>query len=382
MGLKGIPAKWGGMEKYVEEIGCRLAERGHEITVFGSRWYCKDYKNDYYKGIRIRRVPTLHSRATDALSCAFMATLSTVFAKYDIVHLHGYASYYFIPLLRAFGKTTVITTHGIESGWENPKYGTIGKNTIARAFKTGINRAHQITTVANYLKTRIAEKFGIDAEVCSSGITNETILPPALITEKYGLKGEDYLLFLGRIDPIKRINWVLEAKTILPAEVKVVIAGGAQDASSGNYLKRLQDAHRNDKRVIFTGSVYGTEKAELLSNCLLFVSPSQDEGLPITLLEACSYGKCSIVTDIDAYREVIENGMNGFLFPVDVKEKFFKTIKNTLQMPIKSIRQIGSKAKKTVDSHFNWDDTVNSYERLYIDLLEKKSRKWLWENID
>ena len=76
VGLKGIPAKWGGIEKYVEEVGKRLVKRGHEVTVFGSRWFCQDYSNKTYKGINIRRLPVINLQATDALSNAFLAMIA------------------------------------------------------------------------------------------------------------------------------------------------------------------------------------------------------------------------------------------------------------------------------------------------------------------
>ncbi len=374
VGLKGIPAKWGGIEKYVEEIGKRLVQRGHEVTVFGSRWYCEDYKEDFYKGIRIRRVPTIHSQAADALSNAFFAALVIIFSNYDIVHFHGYASYYFIPFIKAFGKRTVITAHGVESGWDNPKYSCLARKIIFGAFRVGIYQAHQVTTVANHLKSKIERDFGIKAEVLTSGIVQEKVQPPQLIKEKYGLQGEDYVLFLGRIDPIKRVEWVLDTKELLSDNFKIVIAGGAQDSSSNAYLQILEQKHKCDPRIIFTGPVFGDEKAELYSNCILFLSPSQDEGLPITLLEACSYGKCSIVTDIEAYREVIKNGLNGFLFPKDDKNEFINITNKVINMPAELIKNMGLEAKKTVEARFSWDVTLHSYEKLYSDLLSSSSR--------
>ncbi len=369
VGTKGIPAKWGGMEKYVEEIGSRLVQKGHQVTVFGSRWYCRDYKGDYYRGVRIRRMPTIHLQAVDALTNALMATICIMFCSYDIVHFHGYASYYFIPLLKKLGRTTVLTAHGVESGWNNPKYGAFARRIIIGAFKTGVCRADRVTTVADHLRKKIAVGFGVDAEVCYSGITQESVQPPRLIRKKYGLCGNDYLLFLGRIDPIKRVEWVLDSKDILLSNLKIVIAGGAQDEVSTAYLFNLQQKYCGDSRIVFTGPVTGDEKSELLSNCLMFVSASQDEGLPITLLEACSFSRAAVVTDIEAHREVITDGLNGFLFPKDDKERFLNGLKHTSDMPRQSLERIGMTAKKTVGTRFNWDHTADSYESLYADLL-------------
>ncbi len=374
IGLKGIPAKWGGIEKYVEEIGVRLVQRGHEVIIFGSNWYSKSYPSQNYKGMKLVRVPAIHFQATDAFSNAFMATISIIFSKYDIVHFHGYASYYFIPLIKAFGKRTVITAHGVESGWDNPKYSRFGQKIIKSAFRVGIHHAHQVTTVANHLNLSIMRDYGVNAKILCSGISQEKVQPPRLIKERYDLNGNDYLLFLGRIDPIKRVEWVLDAKELLRDNTKIVIAGGAQDSSSSAYLHFLEQKHKYDPRIIFTGPVLGDEKSELYSNCILFLSPSQDEGLPITLLEACSYGKCSIVTDIEAYREVIKNEVNGFLFTKDDKNEFMNVTAKVINMSLESLKNIGLEAKSAVSARFNWDITIQAYEELYSTLLSPRMR--------
>jgi glycosyltransferase involved in cell wall biosynthesis len=354
LGTKGIPATWGGIEKYVEEIGKRLVKRGHEVMVFGSRWYCKGYEHDSYMGMKLCKIPALQVQALDALSNAFLASIRVLRSDFDIVHFHGYASYYFVPLIRKMGKFTVITTHGVESGWDNPKYGFFARKIIQNAFSVGIRNANVVTTVATHLKLKIKETYNINAIETTSGINETTPKPPRVISENYGLHSFDYLLFLGRIDPIKRVDWLLDLSEILGKNLKIVIAGGVQNSLTEAYLQSIKDKAGHNPQIIFTGPVVDEEKEELLTNCRALLAPSDNEGLPITVLEAIDYGRCCIASDIPAHKEVIEDGVTGFLFSQNDKESFLKKVKDLLGMSKDYLEAIGIEAKRQRKAKFNW----------------------------
>jgi glycosyltransferase involved in cell wall biosynthesis len=373
--LKGIPAKWGGMEKYVEEVGKRLVQRGHEVTVFGSRWYCPSSGGNGYLGMKVRPVPTLHFQATDALSNALTSSLLIIPGDYEIVHFHGYASYYFIPLLKAFGKKSVITAHGVESGWDNPKYNSFARSVVKRAYMTGLRKADAITSVAGHLSAKIHQMTRIAAEVMPSGLDEVNNKKAQIIKDKYGLKGLDYILFLGRIDPIKRVDWLLDFTDIVGSTIKIVIAGGSQDSSTNAYYQSMIQRASGNSQIIFTGPVTGDLKAELLSNCLCMLAPSQYEGLPITVLEAAAYARCCLASDIPAHKEIIEDGVNGFLFPSDSKKQFLDSMKKIISLTAASLLNIGSEARRTGMKKFNWDKTTDQFEYLYNNLLYGKDRK-------
>lgn len=372
IGLKGIPAKWGGMEKYVEEVGKRLVQKGHDVTVFGSKWYCSDHQEKSHLGMKVQAVPTIHLQSTDALSNALLSSLLISLGNYNLVHFHGYASYYFIPFVKLCGKKTVLTAHGFESGWDNPKYSSTARTIIENAFKTGIRHADIVTTVASHLKTSIGETFNVESFITPSGIEQQPQLPPEIIKQKYRLNGRDYLLFLGRIDPIKRVDWLLDLPAILGQNTKIVIAGGAQDSTTQLYLRELKNKASCIPTIIFTGPVQGQEKYELLSNCLAFITPSRNEGLPITLLEALSMGKCGIASDIAAHREVIQDGISGFLFDSSIKEDFLSVVKNMLALSDDRISSIGEVARQSVTKIYNWERTTDLFEKIYSDAITSK----------
>ncbi len=371
IGSKGIPAKWGGIEKYIEEIGKRLADRGHDVTVFGSKWYCAEYKKALYRGIRVERVSSIRFQATDALTNGLNAALAIMKNVYDIVHFHGLASYYYIPMVKMTGKITVVTTHAMESNWDNVKYNRLGRLVIKKAFETGMKHAHCVTTVAQHLKEKIKKEYNRNAILLPSGLDKVDLQEPDLIRKKYGLQGKDYLLFLGRIDPIKRPEWVLDLAQVVGNKINLVIAGGSQDSTSEIYLNHLKRKAGASTNIIFTGSVAGKEKAELFSNCLMFLAPSLDEGLPLTVLEAIAYGQCCVVSDIPAFRSVIENGVSGFIFPKTSIDKFISTVSNLMHSQ-QRLTLIGKEAKRRILSKFDWNCTTEKTERLYFKLLDNR----------
>jgi glycosyltransferase involved in cell wall biosynthesis len=170
---------------------------------------------------------------------------------------------------------------------------------------------------------------------------------------------------LGRIDPIKRIEWLLDLKGIIGNRLRIVIAGGAQNSATEEYLQNLVKCAGKTRQVIFTGPVQGEVKSELLSNCLFFINPSLYEGLPITVMEAVSYGRCCLTSDIPAHAEVIDHGKTGFLFPRDNKSEFISLVKELSSMSGEALDTIGASAVKKLQVKFDWEKTARGFEYIY-----------------
>ena len=135
---------------------------------------------------------------------------------------------------------------------------------------------------------------------------------PGLITERFGLQGGDYVLFVGRLVPEKAPELLVRGFRNVPTDARLVIAGGS--SFTDQYVHELEGGAR-DPRVMLVGSVHGELLQELYSNAAAFVLPSKLEGLPLTLLEAASYRIPLIASDIPPHREVIgADGPGGRLF--------------------------------------------------------------------
>lgn len=369
IGLKGVPAKWGGIELFVQEIGKRLCKRGHEIFVYSRKWYVKE-KVEYYDGMRIIITPTIRSTATDAIVHSFISTIDALSRKVDIIHYHSQGSYFSSIIPKIFKKKIVATIHSTD--WLNPKWKGL-PSLILRTGKNLITKtANAITITAPHISEYIGRNYHITH--CGAEIKNE--VPPINIYSKYNLEKEKYILFIGRLEPQKRIHWIIQAfnKLLIKydklREMKLVIAGGSSDKIEKDYYRRLKEISKDNPKIIFTGYVSGIIKDELLSNASFFVLPSIVEGLPISLLEAMSYSRVCLVSDIAPHKYIISDRENGFLFKYNSFDDFLNKMEEILvSYPAEKLWSIKAKAKTKVEKEFNWEKTVDVLENIYLSLI-------------
>ena len=183
-----------------------------------------------------------------------------------------------------------------------------------------------------------------------------------LITEKYGLEKDSYILFLGRLVPEKGIRYLVEAFKNVKTDKKLVIAGGSSDTES--FMNELKDLAKDDDRIIFTGFVQGQILKELYSNAYIYTLPSDLEGMPLSLLEAMSYGNCCLVSNIPECTEVVED--KALIFKkADVNDLLTK-IQKACDNP-EMITKIKEQATDFICRKYNWDfitkETMNLYRR-------------------
>ena len=138
-----------------------------------------------------------------------------------------------------------------------------------------------------------------------NGVNKPEIKPADLIAKEYGLRKNAFILFLARLVPEKGLQYLIEAFKHIQTEKKLVIAGGSSD--SDDFMKQVQDMAAGDSRIIFTGFVQGQMLDELYSNAYIYCLPSDLEGMPLSLLEAMSYGNCCLTSDIAECAEVVED---------------------------------------------------------------------------
>ena len=366
IGLKGIPAGWGGIETFVQEIAIRLAKRGHDINVYSKKEKYNQYQN--FKELNIINSPTINIIPIESLVHAFTSSFHAISKNYDLIHLHGYMSYFTIPILKLNKKKIIITLHG--AAWVNPSYNKLGKTIIKLASIIGIKLSDAVTAVSLPLKEEIEKHYRVKVTLTPIGSHYTIPVLPHEIIEKYNLEPNRFILFLGRLEKVKRVDWIIKAFNHINSSLNLIIAGDSQNQNYKNYLYNLSN---NNKRIIFTGFVESKLKDELMSNCLFFVLPSFVEGMPASLLEAMSYGKASLVSDISAHKWLIKDSQNGFLFSHTDYNNFVEKIGNIVTMPVGTLSKIGIQAREFVRNKFNWDATANLLENLYFRILEKNN---------
>jgi glycosyltransferase involved in cell wall biosynthesis len=354
LGTKGIPATWGGIERHVEELATRFVNMGHEVTV-----YCRPYytttNDQYYKGIRIKKIPTIGLKNYDAITHTFLSTIHLLGHEYDIVHYHAIGPATMSILPRLVGKKTVATVHGLD--WQREKWGRRARYYLKFGERAAVWFPHSTIAVSRFLKEYLETKYHRPVNYIPSATSEPVILPPNEI-RAYGLQGGDYLLFVARLVPEKGCHFLIEAFKGVKTDKKLVIAGGS--SHSDEYVKKLQEA--SDDRVIFTGYVYGDVLHELYSNAYCYVHPSTIEGLPITLLEAIAYGRCVVSSDIPACLEVVKE--NGIIF----QSKNVEDLRRALQQAIddqKLVEDLGERAHEMGVAEYSYDSIAAKTVKLY-----------------
>lgn len=361
IGQKGIPALSGGVERHVEEIASRLVKKGHEVTVYCRSTY-GEYEGDKYNGVILKNIDTIENKNLNAIIYAYKATIDALRDNYDIIHYHaiGPGSLCFIPRIKK--RKVVVTIHGLD--WMRDKWGTFGKAYLKLGERISGKYANKIISVSKNLREYIVEKYNRSNEDVIFIPNGVNITEPMEANEikKYGLDKDNYILFLARLVPEKGAHYLIEAYKRIKTDKKLVIAGGS--SFTDDYVNKLKAKALENKNIVFTGNVSGRLLTELYSNCCFYVLPSDIEGMPITLLEAMSFKKCSLVSSIPENTEVIENDRYGMTFKksdvVDLQNKLLYLIEN-----IEYTKEKGEMAYSNIVDRYSWDTIVKSTEEVY-----------------
>lgn len=355
----------GGIEIVVKELATRMVKKGHEVTCYNRSGHhvsgdeFDDTQEKVYLGIKQKFVPTIEKKGLAAVSASFFAALYCAFGKYDVVHIHAEGPAFFCWIPKLFGKKVIVTVHGID--WQREKWKSgFGSKFIRQGEKNAVKYADEIIVLSKGVQTYFEDTYGRKTRFIPNGVTRPAIRHAEIITEKYGLIKDSYILFLGRLVPEKGIRYLLEAFKDVKTEKKLVIAGGSSDTDE--FANELKELAKGDARILFTGFVQGQELEELYSNAYIYTLPSDLEGMPLSLLEAMSYGNCCLVSDIDECTEVVEN--KALIF----KKSDVNDLKKTLQevcVRADAVETLKRQAADFICNKYNWDEIVQETLELY-----------------
>ncbi len=369
IGHKRIPSREGGVEVVVEELATRLVKKGHCVEVYNRKGKNVQDKNadldkqklKEYKGVRIITIPTINKKGIDALLYSFFASIRALFGKYDVIHYHAEGSCAMLWIPHLFKKRIVVTIHGLD--WQRSKWGGFATKYIKFGEKCAAKYADEIVVLSKGVQKYFKDTYGRETNFIPNGVEKPIIKEANIIKEKFGLEKDNYILFLARIVPEKGLHYLIDAFKQIKTDKKLVIAGGA--SHTNDYLEEIKKKASEDDRIIMTGFVQGEELEELFSNCYLYCLPSDIEGMPISLLEAMSYGRNCLVSNIEENMQVCENYAISFekSNSQDLKEKLENCLNGKIQ------RKDATEISNYVLNKYNWDDVVEKTEKLYKENL-------------
>lgn len=362
LGTRGVPATFGGVERHVEEVGRRLVDRGHDVTVFAQSNYLGDAKVREHLGMRVVRVPSVRHRSLEAIAHSAMSTVAAMSGRHDVLHYHAVGPGLMAPLPRYLGRARVVQTiHGLDG--ERAKWGRVAQSILNAATWMSARVPHQTVTVSSALAEHYRERYDRSCTTIVNGVTPKPARPADIIRSKYGLEGGDYSLFVGRLVPEKRPDLLIRAYRELDTHQPLVIVGGS--SYTDDYVERLRRLAARDDRIIMPGYVYGEELDEFFTNATTFVQPSALEGLPLTLLEAMGSGTPVIASDIAPHREVVGRSRTGArLFRQGDLHDLVEALQWAHKDPVAEHAAAALEASY-VARNFSWDACVDRLEAVY-----------------
>lgn len=359
LGARGVGNTYSGIETYYEEVGSRLAARGHDVTA-----YCRTYFTpavDTYRGIRVRRLPSLRSKHLETLSHSLLGTFDSLFRGFDLVQFHALGSAPLALVPRLLGIPTVVSVRGLD--WQRAKWSAFARRALQLGEWASARCPTATVVVSETLQKHYAEAHGRTPWVIPNAVIPVEPAPARRILER-GLVPGGFWLFAGRISPEKGLDTLLEALRPLPRDRPLVIAGGS--SYSDDYVETVRAAAWEE--VVFLGKVDHDTMAELYSHCYAFILPSVMEGLSVALLEAVSYGCCIVTTAIPENLEVV--GEAALTFPVGDVPALREQLARLAASPDLAAhhrRLAAERARERPD----WDEVARRTEALYLQILDR-----------
>lgn len=354
IGQKGIPVKYGGVERHVEDLSVRLVERGLEVLAYTRPNYTpKRLKN--YKGVQLQSIPSLPTKHLDAISHTFLAILDLAFRQkdVDVVHFHSIGPSSLIWLLKLLRpKLPIIATFHTQC-YHHGKWGGFAKAYLKFGERMICSLPNKTITVSKGLFKYASEKYSGNFVYIPNGVAKKE---PAELKEiaKWGLVRGEYFLVVSRLVRHKGVHHLIKAYNQLKTDKKLVIVGAS--AFTDDYIKELLVLAAPNQKIIFTDNQEGPVLEELFSNAYLFVQPSESEGLSIALLEAMAYNLPVVSSDIPENLEVIEDA--GVIF----ENKNADDLAVKLQYCLENIEVLNVKkaqAMKKVLKEYDWEGIVD-----------------------
>lgn len=365
LGHKRIPSREGGIEIVVEELASRMANAGHQVVCYNRAGHhvsgaaYDTEKRKQYGAVRLKTVPTIEKKGLAAVSSSFFACLCSALSRYDVVHIHAEGPAFFSFLPKLFGKRVVVTVHGID--WQREKWKSgFGSKYIRQGEKNAVRYADEIIVLSKGVQDYFQQTYSRTTRFIPNGVNVPEKRPAEDISQKYGLTKDSYILYLGRLVPEKGIRYLIEAFRQVRTDKRLVIAGGSSDTDT--FTEELHEMAKDDPRILFTGFVQGQTLEELYSNAYLYTLPSDLEGMPLSLLEAMSYGNACVVSDIPECTEIVEE--KALVFPKGNVNALRECLQDACDHPDK-VDNLKQQAADYICARYNWDDVVKETLQLY-----------------
>lgn len=350
LGTRGVPANYGGFETFAEELGRRLAARGHRVTV-----YCRQrYPQPVYLGMRRRYLPTIRHKYLDTIVHTFLSTLDLLLHRHDVALYCNAANAIFTLLPRMAGMPVALNVDGIER--RRKKWNAPARAWYLLSERLATLLPNAIVTDALSIQAYYQQRYGKPSVMIAYGAETARTETTATL-ERLGLEAGQYFLYVTRMEPENNPLMVRQAFEQLDTPMKLVLAGDAPYASQ--YIVRVRDTH--DPRIIIPGAIYGRGYRELQSHCFAYVHATEVGGTHPALIEAMGRGALVLYLDTPENSEVA--GGAALPFPPGAAELTAK-MRYALSLTAAERQTWKRLALCRVQERYSWEAVTTAYEQL------------------
>ena len=360
MGIRGIPAQYGGFETFAEELAPRLIKKGHQVTVYG-RSNIINYEGKYYKGVKLVILLTISHKYLDTLIHTFLCIVHSLFCRYDVILLCNAANSIFSFVPRLLGRKVVVNVDGIER--KRRKWNWLGKSWYLLGEFFSILFPNEVVSDAKVIQDYYWDRYRKKSTFIPYGATTGKV-NTAKVLNKFGIRSNQYILYVSRLEPENNAHIVIKAFKKVKTNFKLIIVGDAPYATEyKSYLKNLAES---DPRVIFAGFVFGEGYKEFQCNAYCYIHATEVGGTHPALIEAMGFGNCVIANGTPENIEVV--GDAGIIYKKNDVEDLKENVEYAIEYP-EVIRINGEKARERIEANYSWDTVTDKYENLFLEMV-------------
>lgn len=360
LGTRGIPASYSGFETCVEQLGQRLVERGHQVTVYCRKHHIT-YPGDQYKGMRLIKLPTWTNKYLDTIVHAFLSSLHALGQRYDVAlyFIAGNSPVTWIP--RLVGTRTLLNVDGLD--WKREKWPTLAKKYLQLAEYLATKLPNAYLTDSTVVQAYYRDRFHSEPPAIPYGSEVEWV-PAGETLARFDLEPQRYVLFVGRLVPENCAHHLVDAFAHLDTNRKCVLVGDAPYAR--DYIADLKARAQGDDRIVFTGYLFGQGYYELGSNASIFVETSGVGGTHPALVEAMAFGNCVIAHNTPENLETL--GDAGLAYDGAVGAESLRAVLQGLLADPARVADYRQRARQRARTTYQWEAVTDAYERLFYQL--------------
>ena len=353
LGTRGIPANYGGFETFAEHLSTRLAARGHQVTVYCRAHYTSPRQLEF-QGVRLIVLPTIRHKYFDTVVHAFASALHAVPQRYDAALICNAANAPFATILRLSGTPVAINVDGLEH--KRKKWNWIARGYYRLAERLATILPNETVTDARVIQDYYQTRYGAASTMIAYGADVERRPDP--LVRRWRVEPNRYVLYVSRLEPENNAHLVIEAFKRVRTAHKLLIVGDAPYAH--DYIKDLKRRARGDRRIIFTGFVFGRDYKALQQNAYCYIHATEVGGTHPALLEAMGYGNCVLTLAAPENIEAVGDAGIAYADEQELAEKLQRVLRDG-----SLVHAYRNRAQARVQEKYDWNFVVDCYEELF-----------------